>query len=230
MSKKDLTYFLCALRTKRTYKMFVEQKIHYIINIKTAKQMKKITFITFLLSSIFIACTQDEWTETADAETAEAIFKLYNTACEENISRSTSLEEARYDRLEYYIADEQGNCIDNIKSKYNHTTAEIHVEGLHEGNYLLLVLGIKGDESKDHAEIQKLNRMDDTWLTFPENLHKPLEAEYFYSQTPFTISSNQTESGLQEVATIHRSVEQKRIISKINFDFQYPQIRNYAPI
>ncbi len=228
MSKKDLTYFLCALRTKRTYKMFVEQKIHYIINIKTAKQMKKITFITFLLSSIFIACTQDEWTETADAETAEAIFKLYNTACEETISRSTSLEEARYDRLEYYIADEQGNCIDNIKSKYNHTTAEIHVEGLHEGNYLLLVLGIKGDESKDHAEIQKLNRMDDTWLTFPENLHKPLEAEYFYSQTPFTISSNPTESGLQEVATIHRSVEQKRIISKINFDFQYnnPYVRN----
>ncbi len=191
--------------------------------------MKEITLIVFLLGSIFFtACTQDEWNETANAEMAEAIFKLHNAVCEGNTSRSTTLEEARYDRLEHYIVDEQGNCIDNIKSKYNTTTAEIHVEGLHEGNYLLLVLGIKGDESKDCAEIHKLNRITDTWLTFPKDLHKPLDAEYFYSQTPFTVSLNQTESGQQEVATIRQHVEQKRIISKINFDFQYnnPYVRN----
>lgn len=190
--------------------------------------MKKITFITILCSMLLTACLQDEWEKTDDVEMAEAIFKLYPTKCDSDISRGLNLEETIYNRLEYYIVDEYGDCVNNIKSSYNPATAEIHVEGLHEGNYQLLVLGIKGDESKDLADIRKLRNRNDVWLSFPKDLHKPLEAEYFYSQTPFTVAIHSTDKGQQEVASIRQSIEQKRLIGQVVFNFNYnnPYVRN----
>lgn len=192
--------------------------------------MKKITLFTILCSMLLAACSQDEWKEPADVEMAEAIFKLYNTACESAASsRATLLEEARYDRLEHYIVDEDGNCVRGIKSKYNPSTSEIYVEGLHEGNYQLLILAIEGDMNKDGAEIRTLTHSADTWLIFPKDLHRPLTAEYFYSRTPFTVSRQQTANGSQqEIATIRQDVKQKRIVGKVVFDFEYnnPYISN----
>lgn len=57
---------------------------------------------------------------------------------------------------------------------------------------------------------------------------KPLDAEYFYSQTPFTVTMEQTENGKQEVTSIRQDVKQQRIIGKIDFKFDYnnPYVRN----
>ena len=99
--------------------------------------MKKITFFTFLCSLLLVACSREEWNNTANTDTPEAVFKLYDADYEGNLSRATTLEESRYDRLEYCIVDEAGVRVRDIKSKYNPSTAEIYVEGLHEGNYRL---------------------------------------------------------------------------------------------
>mgnify|MGYP000240668544 FL=1 len=190
--------------------------------------MKKITFFTFLCSLLLVACSREEWNNTANTDTPEAVFKLYDADYEGNLSRATTLEESRYDRLEYCIVDEAGVRVRDIKSKYNPSTAEIYVEGLHEGNYRLLVLGIKGNENLDEVMIHELNSASDVWLEFPADLQKPLDAEYFYSQTPFTVTMEQTENGKQEVTSIRQDVKQQRIIGKIDFKFDYnnPYVRN----
>lgn len=92
--------------------------------------MKKITFFTFLCSLLLVACSREEWNNTANTDTPEAVFKLYDADYEGNLSRATTLEESRYDRLEYCIVDEAGVRVRDIKSKYNPSTAEIYVEGL----------------------------------------------------------------------------------------------------
>lgn len=194
---------------------------------KAMKRMTKVTFITFLCSLLLVACSQEEWQTTVDTDTSEAVFKLYDMNYSEGNSRVESRQESRYDRLEFYVVDENGDRVEDTKGKYNPATSEISMEGLHEGSYRLLVLGVKGDESKDRAVIYQPKHLNDTWLSFPEDLQKPLEAEYFYSQTPFTVNVRQTESGKQEVVSIRQDVSQQRIIARADFEFGYnnPYVR-----
>ena len=194
---------------------------------KAMKRMTKVTFITFLCSLLLVACSQEEWQTTVDTDTSEAVFKLYDMNYSEGNSRVESRQESRYDRLEFYVVDENGDRVEDTKGKYNPATSEISMEGLHEGSYRLLVLGVKGDESKDRAVIYQPKHLSDAWLSFPEDLQKPLEAEYFYSQTPFTVSVRQTGTGNQEVAAIRQDVSQQRIIARADFEFGYanPYIR-----
>ena len=194
---------------------------------KAMKRMTRVTFITFLCSLLLVACSQDEWETVVDTDSSEAVFKLYDMDYGEADSRTESLEESRYDRLEFYVVDEDGNRVNDMKGKYNPSTSEISVEGLHEGDYRLLVLGIRGDASQDRAVIYQPAHISDAWLVFPEDLQKPLEAEYFYSQTPFTVSIRQGENGNQEIASIRQDIRQRRIVSKVNFEFGYvnPYIR-----
>lgn len=194
---------------------------------KAMKRMTKVTFITFLCSLLLVACSQEEWQTTVDTDTSEVVFKLYDMNYSEGNSRVESRQESRYDRLEFYVVDENGDRVEDTKGKYNPATSEISMEGLHKGSYRLLVLGVKGDESKDRAVIYQPKHLSDVWLSFPEDLQKPLEAEYFYSQTPFTVSVRQTGTGNQEVAAIRQDVSQQRIIARADFEFGYanPYIR-----
>lgn len=192
------------------------------------KRLKGITFVTFLCSFLLMACSREEWGSTSDMQLSEAVFKLYDVKYgTADLSRAESLEESRYDRLEFYIVDDNGERIKDVKGKYNATTSEILVEGLHEGDYRLLVLGIKGDESLDRAEIFQPEHITDSWLRFPENLQKPLEAEYFYSQTPFEVRVQQGEGGKEEIVSIRQDIRQQRIMGRLDFSFDYvnPYIR-----
>lgn len=192
------------------------------------KRLKGITFVTFLCSFLLMACSREEWGSTSDMQLSEAVFKLYDVKYgTADLSRAESLEESRYDRLEFYIVDDNGERIKDVKGKYNAATSEILVEGLHEGDYRLLVLGIKGDESLDRAEIFQPEHITDSWLRFPENLQKPLEAEYFYSQTPFEVRVQQGEGGKEEIVSIRQDIRQQRIMGRLDFSFDYvnPYIR-----
>lgn len=79
----------------------------------------------------------------------------------EGNSRVESRQESRYDRLEFYVVDENGDRVEDTKGKYNPATSEISMEGLHKGSYRLLVLGVKGDESKDRAVIYQPKHLSD---------------------------------------------------------------------
>ena len=184
--------------------------------------MRKLTFITFLCTLLLVSCNQEEHLETSSTPSQNGVvFKLQKDGYEGQSSRTSVTDSSPYDQLHYYIVDENGNKVKNIKSYYEAATSEIHTEGLHKGDYRLLVLGIKGDPTKDQALVHTPERIQDEWLSFPKNLQKPLEAEYFYSQTPFSIEERQTADGVQETVSISQEIKQKRIISPVDFDFDY---------
>ena len=174
-----------------------------------------------MLCVLFVSCMQEEWAGRSEDSDVALAFRLSCREYDGEQSRSAMLEDVKYDRVFYYVVDEDGELAKDFKSRYDASAAEIRIEGLHDGNYRLLVLGIRGDERKDRAVINELQRASDCWLSFPADLHKPLEAEYFYSQTPFTVTVRQTSGGKQETASLDTLVEQRRIMSRVDFDFVY---------
>lgn len=155
----------------------------------------------------------------------EAVFRLYSAGFDNTATRSVeSASRAVYDFLDYYIVDDTGKVVTGIKSKYKPETAEIVAEGLHEGSYRLLVLGIKGNKENDRVTVNKVTDVKDVWLSFPEDLSKPLECEYFYSDTPFDVTVTVTEDGRQEIISSEESATQHRIVGKVKFDFEYENL------
>ncbi len=126
-----------------------------------------------------------------------------------------------YDRLEYYIFDNEGRPVEGIKSMYDAVNCEIIAEGLHEGEYVLLVLGIKGNPALDDATVHKLENISGKWISFGEKFNGILESEYYYSRTPFRVEVRTGENGTQEIVSIQREITQKRIFGKAECRFSY---------
>ena len=186
--------------------------------------MKRITLLALLGLLFMVSCTNDDMMNGSNtsSERSGIRFRLKKSAYVGEInSRTESVGTGVYDKVFFYIADSDGDIVTTIHGKYNALTSEIYAEGLHEGDYNLLVLAIKGDETADRAEINEISSMDDEWLVFPSDLHKPLEAEYFYSCTPFTVRLVPAAGGSTEVISIDSEVTQNRIVGRLDFNFVY---------
>lgn len=183
---------------------------------KKDKSMKKFLFM-FILGCLFLTGCEQERDMWSQEEKTGVIFKLYDTAFQDELSSRTNIvESSGYDRLEYYIMNSQGESVQGIKTLYNPLTREIIAEGLRQGEYTLLVLGVKGDASQDGATIYTLNKKDDKWLSFPEDMSKPLESEYFYAQAPFKVTLEETTGGEQETVTMEQEVMLTRIVGRMD--------------
>lgn len=173
-------------------------------------------FLFLLLIPFLFSCDeQDNWENRPDT-TRGILFHLSEEPYDGETPQTTR-STGEFSRVEHLIVTDDGDPVPNIKSTYLAESRKILAEGLQTGSYKLLVLGIIGDESKDQATVHAISSIHDTWLSFPENLQRPLEAEYFYAQIPFTVSLNsqgKEESSLSEVSL-------KRIIGKVSFDFSY---------
>lgn len=171
-----------------------------------------------------ISCTEqfENNGDIGNSRGNEAVFRLYSAGFGNAATRSgETATKAVYDFLDYYIVDENGKVVTDIKSKYKPETSEIVAEGLHEGSYRLLVLGVKGDKESDGATVNKVTDVNDVWLSFPEDLSKPLDCEYFYSDTPFDVTIVESEGGKQETILSEETVTQHRIVGKVKFDFDF---------
>lgn len=171
-----------------------------------------------------ISCTEqfENNEDIGNSRGNEAVFRLYSAGFGNAATRSgETATKAVYDFLDYYIVDENGKVVTDIKSKYKPETSEIVAEGLHEGSYRLLVLGVKGDKESDGATVNKVTDVNDVWLSFPEDLSKPLDCEYFYSDTPFDVTIVESEGGKQETILSEETVTQHRIVGKVKFDFDF---------
>lgn len=173
-------------------------------------------FLFLLVIPFLFACDeQDNWEKQPDAVRG-IVFHLTEEPFDGETLQTTK-STGEFSRVEHLIVTEDGEAVPNIKSTYLPDSRKIFAEGLQVGDYKLLVLAVVGDETQDQATIHPISSIHDTWLTFPENLQRPLEAEYFYAQIPFSVSLNsngQEESSLSEVSL-------KRIIGKVSFDFSY---------
>lgn len=188
----------------------------------TRFRIKEFVFIALLCSILSVSCTEQDTHDTlSDSPKSGIVFKLYEEGYQKQESRTAESTVSAYDYVSHYIVDEDGNKVQNLKSYYDYTTSEIRTEGLHAGNYRLLILGIKGNPDKDNATIYEPATINDAWLVFPSDLGKPLEAEYFYSQTPFTVADTETADGTETSATVVEKIVQKRIIGKTDFSFVY---------
>ena len=183
--------------------------------------MRKILVLLLTLGVLLGACESDDMEMPADAGTSGTVFKLGRDPFENMSTRSANEEKARYDRLEYYILDESGKPVEGVKSLYRAESSEIVVEGLHEGDYSLLVLGIVGDYERDGVVINTLSDISDVWLTFPENMNTSLCAEYYYSRTPFSVIRHQTADGMIEMVSVDTEIHQKRIMGRMDYSLGY---------
>ena len=64
--------------------------------------------------------------------------------------------------------------------------------------------------------IRPIGHINETWVSFPEDLGKPLEAEYFYSQTPFTVRVEMDSSGIASSVISGTETVQQRIVGRVD--------------
>lgn len=145
-------------------------------------------------------------------------FRLSGAAYEGSGQERTAA--GSYDRVELAVADAGGRIVDGLKTGYDRASSTVYLEGLREGEYRLLVLGIKGDSGSDGAVVNHIDELSDTWLELPGDAF-PLKAEYFYSSTPFSVVRSATPEGFEYVADLSGTVEQKRIVSRVDFSFVF---------
>lgn len=70
-----------------------------------------------------------------------------------------------FDRVEFIVTDAGGQRVRNLKGRYDAASSSIHIERLQEGDYMIHVLGITGDSSRDGAEFHDAGDASDVWLT-----------------------------------------------------------------
>ena len=183
--------------------------------------MNRIVYVLLGCIVLLTACRNDEWMEIPSPSTQGIAFKLQYNDYEEVISRSNTSHEADYDRVEFCVVDESGVAVSGLKGLFDPATSQIRIEGLREGSYRLLILGIKGNPTDDGVSIRSLQHIDQEWLTFPSDLRRPLKAEYFYSQTPFSVISQAGPSGNEISAVLSDELIQHRIIGRTDFSFAF---------
>lgn len=185
--------------------------------------MNRIAYVLLSCIAFLAACQSDpHGGEAQPLPTGDGIvFRLRYDAFDNGATRSAESVPADYSKVDFYVIDEDGFVVDGLKGVFDPTEAAIRLEGLREGDYRLLLLGIRGDERADGATIHTLRTIDDAWLTFPEEIDRPLEAEYFYSQSPFSVVAVPGAAGNELIVEGDSEVTQQRIVGRTDFTFAY---------
>ncbi len=184
--------------------------------------MDKTKYFLLGCAALMTACTADNPATGPDHRpTGGMVFSLMYEDFDNGTTRSAIGSDTDYDRVEFCVVDNDGDAVTGIKGLYDRASSEIRIEGLREGEYRLLILGVRGDSDADGVSIARIRSIDDEWVTFPSDLHKPLEAEYFYSQTPFSVTTQAGESGNELAVVAEGEVVQRRIIGRADFHFEF---------
>ena len=191
--------------------------------------MSRILSVVLWSCLLLVACERDAWEPAAPVtEQDGALFHLDAADYDGSSTRRSADLRTNYDRVEFRVIDDASGCtVPNLKGLYDPQHSVLRIEGLREGDYRLLVLGMRGDWSQDGVEVHPIGHVDERWVSFPEDLGKPLAAEYFYSQTPFTVRVTTSSAGEVSSVVTGTQTTQQRIIGRADFDFTYtnPYIR-----
>ena len=183
--------------------------------------MERIRYFLLGVAVLMASCQADDTSPAPENTAGGLVFNLMCEDFENGTSRSGFASATDYDNIEFCVTDSDGNVLSNIKGLYDRASSKIRIEGLREGEYRLLILGVRGDSDADGVSIARIRSIDDEWLRFPSELNKPLEAEYFYSQTPFSVTTQAGESGNELAVVAEGEVVQRRIIGRADFHFEF---------
>lgn len=175
---------------------------------------------------LLTACQSNDLPDSPAQESVGIALKIqYDTRFENdstltpNTKTNTALT-TDYDHVELLVSTPAGDVVPGLKGLYDAATSEVRISGLQAGEYELHIMGIKGDISADGATLNAIKNTGEEWLTFPSDL-KPLSAEYYYSQTPFSVVSTSTASGNTLSAVVEGPIVQRRIVGRADFSFGY---------
>jgi len=126
-----------------------------------------------------------------------------------------------YDRVEFAVIDMDGKAAGGLKGFYDPQSSSVNIEGLREGSYSLLVLGVKGDYERDGVEFFRISDVSDTWMTFPEDMESALSAEYFHSSTPFSVKAVHGDDGKELVADVTGAISQRRVVGRLDLSHEF---------
>lgn len=187
--------------------------------------------IVVLWSCLFLAsCEREDWTASAPVAESEGgiFFRLTGGDYDGETTRAADPNVGAYNRVEFLVADRaSGVVVGDLKGLYDPETSVLRIEGLRDGDYLLLILGIRGDERGDRMTLHPIGHIDEEWVSFPADLQKSLDAEYFYSQTPFTVRVTTSPEGVVSSEVSGTETRQQRIVGRADFIFIYenPYVR-----
>ena len=162
------------------------------------------------LLMMFAACTRDI---DYDSSSSDLNFRVYAEQFGGGNTRSGSAE-LNFDRIDIYLFRD-GLLDANSVCYYDPVTSSIKAEGLQDGSYEILVLGINGDYTQDGVTVNSLVSPNDTWLTFPAEQDRPLVADYLYAALKFEVRN-----GLLDIES--PKITLRHIVAKVNFDIDYP--------
>lgn len=189
---------------------------------KYMRQMSGIKRFLWLSAVLLTACRADDPADGFSRPAAEGVaFRMSCAGYEDGNVRSDLRQETGYDRVEFCVVDGSGSAVGGVKCLYDPAASEVRIEGLREGDYRLLVLGVRGNAEADGVTIRTIRREEDEWLSFPADLQRPLGAEYFHSRTPFSVVARKGPSGTELEAVVEEEVIQHRIIGRTDFSFAF---------
>lgn len=183
--------------------------------------MNRIAYVFLGCLALLTGCRSDEMPTAGSPESDAMRFRLQYAGYDDTATRSDLRRDADYDRVEFCVVDDSGAAVAGIKGAYDASSSEIRIEGLQEGSYRLLILGVRGDAGADRVTIREIGHIDDLWLSFPDDLQQPLTAEYFYSQTPFRVVAQAADRGYVLALEMKEEPVQRRIIGRTDFDFAF---------
>lgn len=190
--------------------------------------MKRIFYIVLWSSLMLASCVRDEWSPAAPAVSDGVVFSLRGAAYDDGATRAAETSVAAYDRVEFRVVDDaSGEVVGDLKGLYDPAASVLRIEGLREGDYRLLVLGIRGDWTQDRMTLHAIRHIDEEWVSFPADLGQPLVAEYFYSQSLFAVQTRVSPEGVVTSEVTGTETLQERIIARADFAFTYenPYVR-----
>lgn len=148
-------------------------------------------------------------------------FGLVCAGYDDGPGTRTGFSPADYDMVEFAVMDSDGARVRDMKGYYDKNTSSILVEGLREGDYILSVMGVKGDFISDGLTVNDIDDIREVWVSFPDDSSAPLEAEYFHSSTPFAVMLRDTPAGLEYVTDLTGPIRQKRIVGRVDMTFSF---------
>lgn len=211
----------------RQVRMFVDFASAATVKQQRQKMiMSKLGRILLVGLCLLTACQNNDLPTSPEKNQEGIPFKIQcdnryaNDSTEINATKADNSMAAGYDHVEIVVTTRDGEVVPGLKGLYDPTTSEVRVSGLQAGEYQLLILGVKGDMTKDGATFNSIKNLNEEWLTFPADI-KPLTAEYYYSQTPFSVVATSTASGNTLSAVVDGEIMQHRIIGRTDFSFGY---------
>lgn len=163
------------------------------------RYFKKILGVVLLAAlAVLSSCRSNSFELTGDDKVQTFTLSLHQYE-----NGGTSRAEGEITQLIAGIYDMQGVRLKDVGIAQSSDLRKMSVEGLRDGQYMALFVGVGEQRSTDKPALSLPERIDDVWLTAAEN------NEYLYAKNTFTITDG---------AGVNANVGLKRVVGRVDIE------------